>query len=334
MTDALTTTLDTDLVPVRGNRYGWILRRLGLGVVTLFVISWIIFFATRLLPGDAAQVILGQQASPERVAALRADLGLDRSAWSQYSTWIGGVLTGDLGTSLSSGGSAWDRISPRLQNSASLLLVTALVSIPLSFLVGIVSSIKPDGWLDKIINFASITLAGLPEFVIGIALILGFSTSIWMIFPATSIAADGSNPFTHPSSVVLPVATLTLAVIPYLGRLVRASLIDALNSEYVVTARLKGMAPRAVLLRHALPNGLAPSIQATGLTLSFLLGGVVVVEFLFQYPGLGTLLLTAIDQRDLILIQSIVLIFATGYVLFNLAADILTVFATPRLRTR
>jgi peptide/nickel transport system permease protein len=340
MSDLVTPGLEApDLGKVRSStigarRFKWIAQRLGLGVVTLFVVSWIIFLATRLLPGDAAQVILGQQASPERVALLRADLGLDRSAWSQYSSWIGGVLTGDFGTSLSTGGSAWERIAPRLENSASLLLATSLIAIPLSFLVGILAALRPNGWLDTVINFVSITLAGLPEFVIGIGLVLGFSTTFWKIFPATSIVTDGSNPFTRPSIVVLPVVTLVLAVIPYLGRLIRASLIDSLNSEYVVAARLKGLSPRVVLLRHALPNGLAPSIQATGLTLSFLLGGVVVIEFLFQYPGLGSLLLTAIDQRDIILIQSIVLIFAAGYVLFNLVADVLTMLVTPRLRTK
>ncbi|WP_315928211.1 ABC transporter permease [Mesorhizobium sp. SP-1A] len=309
------------------------IRRSALGVFTLFLISLIIFFATNVLPGDAARAILGRSATPEAVAALKAQLGMDRTLSAQYLAWMGGLLHLDMGMSLISRGPVWDIVRPRLTNTLLLLAVTSVVALPVSFAIGTIMAIKPGRLFDNAMNGFLIGTAGIPEFVIAIVLVLLLSTQVFHLLPSTALVPPGQTVLQNPGVLVLPVLTLTLAVMPYLGRLIRASLMDALASEYVVTARLKGLPPRVVLLRHALRNSLVPSIQAAALTLAYILGGAVVVEFIFQYPGLGSALQSAVAQRDVFVIQAIVLIFACGYITFNMMADILTILMTPRLRS-
>ncbi|QXJ22587.1 ABC transporter permease [Actinomadura graeca] len=315
-------------------RHLWLLRRLVFGVLTLAAVSMVVFLATTLLPGDAARAVLGPTASPAQVAALRGELGLDEPVVTQYLHWTGRLISLDLGRSLAAGEPVSTTVGWRAGNSLTLLAVSALVSVPLSVAVGAAAALRPRGVLDGIVNAVSVTLAGLPEFVTALVLVMLFSTTVLPVLPAVSLVEPGSTALAVPEVLVLPVATLTLAVVPYLARLVRASLIEALDSDYVMMARLKGLSPRVVLLRHALRNGLVPAIQGTALSLAYLLGGVVIVEYVFQYPGLGSQLQTAVNQRDLPVIQAIVLLFAACYVLFNLIADVLTAYFTPRLRTR
>ncbi|MDG3579026.1 ABC transporter permease [Rhizobium sp. YJ-22] len=310
-----------------------LLERSIYGLLTLVLISALIFVATNVLPGDAARAILGRSATPEAVAALQAQLGLDRPLVAQYAGWVADILHGNLGNSVVTKGPVWDLVGPRLTNSLVLLASTSLIALPLSFAVGILMAVRQGKWFDNTANGFLIGTAGIPEFVLAIVLILLLSTQVLQLLPPTAVLRPGQTVLQNPQVLVLPVMTLTLAIMPYLSRLIRASLIDALASEYVVTARLKGLPPRLILLRHALRNSLVPSIQGAALSLAYILGGAVVVEYIFQYPGLGSALQSAVSQRDLYVIQAIVLIFAFGYIVFNMIADMLTILMTPRLRS-
>ena len=319
----------------RGGGIGlrWIARRLLLGVFVVLAASVVIFAATTALPTDPAQAILGKNATPEAVAQLRTALGLDEPVVEQYLSWLGGVLTGDFGTSLASQAPVADQLAPAFENSLVLLAVTALIAIPLSVLLGAVTALRRDGWLDRTTLLGSLALTAMPEFVVGMLLVILLGTVVWPVLPAVALIPPGESPLAHPAELALPVLTLVLAVVPYLYRLVRGTMIDVLNSEYVTMARLKGMPPRVVLLRHALPNALIPVTQASAVILAYLLGGIVVVEYVFRYPGLGTLLTEAIGNRDIPVIEAASIVLAAGVVLFNLAADVLTVALTPKLRT-
>lgn len=314
-------------------RHLWILRRLAFGLVVLFVVSVVVFAATQALPNDPARAILGRDATPETLAALRDQLGLDRSLFAQYTDWLGGILTGDFGTSLATQQPVSDLLGPRLYNSLTLVLIAAVIAIPLALFLGAVTATRRDGLLDRAVLLISLVVTALPEFVIGMLLVIVFSTTLFTFLPAIAAIPPGASPLEYPSEIVLPVAALVLAVLPYLYRLVRGSMIDALESEYVAMARLKGMPERIVTRRHVLPNALIPVIQGSALMMVWMLSGIVVIEFLFRFPGLGSLLTDAITNRDMPLIQAIVLTFAAAVVLFNLLADILTVYVTPKLRT-
>ena len=309
-----------------------IILRLMLGIVTVLAVTIVIFAATNIIPGDAARAILGRAATPEAVANLRAEMGLDRPLAVQYLSWLQGLAQFDLGQSLVTHGPVADLIAPRFQNSLILLCVTALIAVPLSMVTGIALALTKGRGFDNVVNTVLIMLAGIPEFIVGILLIVLLSTQVFQILPPTSMVPSGSSVLANPQVLVLPVTTLVLAILPYLARLVRAALIDAMTSEYVVVARLKGVPETQVIIRHALRNSLLPAIQATALSLGYILGGAVVVEFIFQYPGMGTALRDAVGSRDLFVIQAVVLVFATGYVIFNLAADVLSIVVTPRLR--
>jgi peptide/nickel transport system permease protein len=318
----------------RNGRPLWLLRRVLFGIFTLFVISMLIFFATHVLPGNAAQAILGHNATKANVSALESELGLNRPVTAQYWSWLTNAVRGNFGNSLAAQEPVTTVIASPLLNTLVLLGLTALVAVPLSLVIGVVAATRQNGPLDHAISTTSIVLSGLPEFIVGIILITLFSLQVFTLFPAVSLVAPGHSPLSTPNALVLPVATLTLAVVPYLSRLVRGSMIDVLGSEYVTMARLKGLRSRTVLTRHALRNALVPAIQGTALALAYLLGGVVVIENLFAYPGLGTTLIQAAGERDVPVIQAVSLIFATGYVVFNITADLLTIYVTPRLRTQ
>jgi peptide/nickel transport system permease protein len=322
--------------PSRWRRYGrhsWILRRIGLGVVVLFAVSVIVFAATQALPGDAARSILGKEATPAALAQVREQLGLNRSLVSQYTDWLSGMLTLDLGESLAGGRPVSSTMGPRLVNSLVLLGVVAVIAIPMSILVGAITAIRRDRLLDRGMLLGSLAVTAMPDFVNGLLLIVLLATTVFHVLPAVASFPPGDLPLMHPKEIALPVATLVLAIGPYLYRLMRATMIDVLESEYIDMARLKGVPERTVMLRHAMPNALIPVIQGSALMLAWLLGGIVVIEFLFAYPGLGSLLADAVANRDVPIIQAVVLVLATGVVLFNLLADTLTIVATPKLRT-
>jgi peptide/nickel transport system permease protein len=310
-----------------------LLRRLGLGAVTLFLVSLLVFGTTQALPGDAARAMLGKEATPERLAALREHLHLDHPVWEQYADWLGGIAHGDFGQSLATEQPVMTLLAPRIGNSAFLVLVSALIAIPASLLVGVVSAVRRDRGIDHILTLASLIFAALPEFVIGIALVMLFATQVFHWLPAVAMVADDEPIWRQLDQVVLPAIALDLAVIPYMGRIMRASMIEVLESEYVQMARLKGMPPRRVIARHAVPNAIVPFVQVTALQLAWLAGGVVVIEFVFRYPGIGSALVDAVANRDLPVVQALALLIGALYVALNTLADILTILLTPRLRT-
>jgi peptide/nickel transport system permease protein len=324
--------------PARRGRYlrgvpGFIVRRVILGVLTLFVASVVIFAATQLLPGDAARSILGRTATPESLAELREQLGLNEPVVEQYLDWIGGVLTGDLGTSLASGLPVSEVIGERIEYSAFLMFVAAVISIPLSLVLGAVSARRRDSPFDHALSTTTLALAALPEFVVGIALVVLLSTTVFTIFPAVTLYEPGSPPWSEPKALVLPTLTLVIAVTPYITRIMRASMIEILESDYVEMARLKGMPERLVLWRHAVPNGIAPTFQVIAINLAYLAGGIVVVEAVFNYPGIGAGFVDAVRARDMPVVQALALLIAGLYVLLNLLADVATILVSPRLRT-
>jgi peptide/nickel transport system permease protein len=310
-----------------------ILRRLALGLLTLWLVSLLVFGATLALPGDAAQAILGREATPERLAALREQLHLDESIVTQYIEWLGGILTGDLGDSAATQEPVGDLLSDRVGNSLFLVAVSAAVAIPLSILIGVWTAMKRDRPVDHVVSTTSLILASLPEFVIGIALILLFATEVFHAFPAVSLLGPGQKAWDDPEVVVLPAATLILAVVPYISRIMRGSMVEVLESEYVTMATLKGLPRRTVIWRHAVPNAIVPAIQVTALQLAYLAGGVVVVEFVFSYPGIGAALVEAVGNRDMPVVQAVTMLAAGIYVGLNILADVATILVTPKLRT-
>jgi peptide/nickel transport system permease protein len=310
-----------------------VVRRLALGVLTLWLVSLVVFAALLALPGDAATAILGKEATPDRVAALREQLHLNDSVISQYLHWIGGVLTGSFGTSAATQQPVRSLLSDRVGNSAFLVLVAALVAIPLSIAIGVWMAMRRDRAVDHIASTTTLVLAALPEFVIGIGLVLLFATSVFHWFPAVSLLGPGEKAWDAPKAVVLPAATLVLAVTPYISRIMRGSMVEVLESEYVTMARLKGLPERTVIWRHAVPNAIVPAIQVAALQLAWMAGGVVVVEFVFSYPGVGGALIDAVGNRDMPVVQTVTMLAAGIYVGLNLLADLATIVVTPKLRT-
>ena len=312
----------------------WILRRALLSLLVLFGVSILIFVATQALPGDPAVQILGQTATPEQLDELREQLGLDQSLIDQYLTWLGNVLTGSLGQSLTSPQSVGTLLVDRGLASLALVLASALIAIPVAVIVGSVAAVRRDRTLDHATQGIFLVLTALPEFVIGLGLLILLGTTVSTVLPPVALIPSGGAAFTHPKELALPVITLVLAVLPYLTRLQRAAMIDVLESDYIQMARLKGLPERTVVRRHALRNSLVPVVQGSALTLIYLTGGIVAIEYLFAYPGLGSALTTAVAGRDLPVVQAIVLLLASVYVVVNLVADLLTVLLVPRLRTR
>ena len=310
-----------------------VVRRLALGVLTLWLISLVVFAAVIALPGDAATAILGREATPDRVAALREQLHLNDSVVSQYLHWVGGVVTGSFGTSAATQQPVSQLLSDRVGNSLFLVFVSALVAIPLSIATGVWTAMRRDRAADHITSTTTLVLAALPEFVIGILLVLLFATSVFHWFPAVSLLAPGEHAWADPNVVVLPAATLVLAVTPYISRIMRGSMIEVLESEYVTMARLKGLSERRVIWAHAVPNAIVPAIQVTALQLAWMAGGVVMVETVFSYPGIGAALVDAVGKRDIPVVQTVTMLAAGVYVLLNLLADLATILVTPKLRT-
>jgi peptide/nickel transport system permease protein len=308
-------------------------RRLVLGVLTLFLISLVVFAAVLALPGDPATAILGKEATPDRVAALREQLNLNDSIVSQYLQWISGVLTGSFGTSVATQQAVSALLSDRVGNTLFLVFIASIIAIPLSIVLGVWMAMHRDRPVDHIGSTTTLVLAALPEFVIGIGLILLFATGVFHWFPAVSILAPGEKAWQDPQVVVLPAATLILAVTPYISRIMRGSTIEVLESEYVTMARLKGLAERTVIWRHAVPNAIVPAIQVAALQLAWMAGGIVMVEYVFSYPGIGAALVDAVANQDMPVVQTLVMLAAGVYVFMNLVADIATILVTPKLRT-
>jgi peptide/nickel transport system permease protein len=311
----------------------FLIRRTLLGLLTLLLVSIIVFLATQALPGDAAVIKLARAQTPQSLAALRAHFHLNESLPAQYWGWLTNTLQGNLGTSFLQNVPVSQVLSSSLGNTVVLALYAAIIGLPLAFVIGIVSAVKRGRLFDNVATVGMLVIAALPEFVLGILLILLLSTSVFRIFPAVSLLNPNQSAAVQFKDVFLPALTLALAIAPYVGRMIRASMIEVLESDYVSMARLKGVKEWRVVVQHALINGAGPSIQATAVALAYLAGGVVVVEYVFRYPGLGTELVNAVLARDLPVVQAIVLIFASVYVVVNILADLITVLITPRLRT-
>jgi peptide/nickel transport system permease protein len=308
-------------------------RRVLLGLLTLLIVSVIVFCATQVLPSDPATAMLGRDATEASVAALRAELGLDRPAVTQYADWLGGILTGDPGNSFNARQPLLDYIGSRVSNTLFLLVLASVISIPLGLLIGAVQAGRRDTVFDEVSSFTMLGLASIPDFVIGMTLVIVFSTRVWHGLPAvTQIGTD--RPWQHLDQMILPTATLVLGAVPYISRITRASLIEVMESDYVEMARLKGAPERTVMWRHAMPNSLGPVFQVIALNIAYFAGGVIVVEYLFNYPGIGGALQASVRVRDIPVIQFLVMVLAAVYVCTNLIADVATILVTPRLRTR
>lgn len=311
-----------------------VVRRAVLGILTLFLVSLVVFFATQLLPGDTARAVLGRSATPERLEALRAQLHLDEPALVQFGRWAGGLLSGDPGTSLVNGRPVAELIGPRISNSLVLLALVGLFGIPPSILLGIYAALRRGRRSDSSVSVVALALAAAPEFVIAIGLILLLSTVVFHWLPPVSMIRPGMSILDRPDILVLPVLTLSLVCFPYIFRMMRASMIEVLESDYMEMAKLKGLSPARLIFLHGLPNAIAPTVQVIALTFAYLAGGVVVVEYVFAFPGIGQGLINAIVSRDIPTIQCIVLALAGFYVAANILADVVVVAVTPRLRAR
>lgn len=310
-----------------------IIRRLLVSLAVLWLVTLLVFVATLLLPGDPARAILGQQATPERIAALRAQLDLDAPAWERYLNWLDGVFTGDLGTSTATQGPVNDLLGDRIGASLVLLASAAVLSTLAGLALGTWTAMRRGRGADHTVSGISLVIAALPEFVIGVALIILLSTTVFPLLPSVTLAPPGEPVWSQPSQLVLPVLTLTLVVTPYISRMMRATMSEVLDSGYVEMARLKGIPEKQVLLRHALPHAIGPVAQVIALQLAWLAGGVVVVEFLFRYPGVGQALIDAVNNRDVEVVQAITLLIAAVYIAVNLLADIVGILTNPKLRT-
>ena len=306
--------------------------RIALGIGLLFIVSLVIFGATELLPGDLANELLGQSATPETLAALREQLGLNDPAPVRYWNWLTGALTGDFGVSLANGRPIADLIGARLGNTVFLALYAAALSVPISLILGILAALWRNSIFDRTANAGALTAISFPEFFVAYILVLwlaqtGLFPSMVRINPTTTFGDRLYMTF-------LPALTLMLVVTAHMMRMTRAAIINLMASPYIEMARLKGMSPLRIVLRHALPNALAPIINVIALNLAYLITGVVVVEVVFVYPGLGQLMVDAVSNRDIAVVQAVALIFAAAYVALNLLADVLSTITNPRLMHR
>ena len=328
-----------EVAPPRGRHGGaawavWLLRRLGLALLTLWLVSVLVYVATVAL-GDPVRAILGRDynSNPGRVAQLEAQLNADQGLVARYFDWLGGLVTGDPGTSLANQQPVWGQISANVLNTLVLVLLAAAVMIPLAFGIAMISAHYRRRRPDTVIQTILLGLAGVPEFVIGILLVALFSTTVFHVLPAVTLVSPTGHPWDQPAGMVLPVATLVLAVTPYVSRIVRATLLEVLDSDYVELARLKGIPEPVVMRKHALLNAIVPGIQVIALQLAWLAGGVVLVETLFAYPGIGRQLVDSVRNHDVPMVQALSMIIAAVYIVVNLVADILSILLTPRART-
>ncbi|MCF5231843.1 MULTISPECIES: ABC transporter permease [unclassified Pseudomonas] len=307
-----------------------VFQRLALGLLSLFAVSVIIFLAVGLLPGDIAQAMLGQSATPETIAAFRAQLGLDLPPLTRFAHWLLRLLQGDLGASLANQRPIAELIGARLGNTLNLAALAALVSVPTALVLGMLAALYRNSWFDRLLNTTALSAVSFPEFFVAYLLILVFSVKLGWFPSLSNLAPDATFGMLLERSV-LPVATLSLVVIAQMMRMTRASLINLLASPYIEMARLKGISQSRIIWKHALPNALAPIVNVVALNLAYLVVGVVVVEVVFVYPGLGQLLVDSVSKRDIPVVQACSLIFAATYILLNTGADVLSIASNPRL---
>ncbi|MEW9613232.1 ABC transporter permease [Shinella sp. S4-D37] len=309
-------------------------QRLALGLLTLFLVSMLIFLAVELLPGDFARSILGQSATPETVAAFQREIGLDRPFVTRYVDWISGALVGDFGSSFSSregySRTVADIVGPRLLNTFILAGATAAIAVPLALGLGILSALYRNSLFDKVVSILTLITISLPDFFIAYILMLYMAIKFRWFSSLSNVNPDMGF-FDMLPLLVLPVMTLTLVIVAHMMRMTRASIIGLLASAYIEMAHLKGLSPLRVILRHALPNAWAPIAVVVAFNLAYLVVGVVVVEVVFVYPGIGQVMVDAVRTRDIPVVQACALIFAATYILLNLVADIVSIVTNPKL---
>lgn len=307
-----------------------IAQRLGLGVLVLFAVSLIIFLGVELLPGDLCQALQGQSATDSTISACRKDLGLDQSAPTRYFNWLGNIAHGDFGKSLANGREISELIGVRLGNTFFLAIVAAVIAVPLSLALGILAALYRNSWFDRGINIFTLSSISFPEFFVAYILILVFSVKLgW--FPSLSDVSPETPLLERLHKAFLPALTLTLVVMAHMMRMTRAAIINLMASPYIEMAKFKGLSRSRIILQHALPNAWAPIVNVVALNLAYLIVGVVIVEVVFVYPGLGQLIVDSVQKRDIPVVQACSIIFAATYVLLNLTADILSIATNPRL---
>lgn len=308
-----------------------LMQRFSLALMVLALVSLLVFIMVELLPGDAATAYLGRDATPDEVTKMRVALGIDRPAAERFLTWAGGLIRGDLGVSLARGEPINAFLWVRLRNSLVLGLTAALIGFPLAIGLGIVAGLTRDRLPDLLLSTISLIGMSLPEFVTATLLIYLFSIQ-WRLFPAIALINPDAPLLKLLPNIVLPTLTLIILLTAYILRIMRTSMIEVMRSDYIRVARMKGLTRFWIVLRHALPNALLPTLTIAALTIAWLIGGLFVIETIFNYPGIGTLLLNAIHDRDLPLVQSIAMVMAVIYIVANLGADLLTLVLNPRLR--
>lgn len=316
------------------NRYmmSLIARRAGAGILTLLIVSAVVFFITSLLPGDAAQMILGQNATPETVAALRQQLGLDEPLLVRYFNWFSGILHGDFGISFASHLPVAQLVAQRIPATFELAAITTLICVPLALVVGIAAAINRGSLIDRFLVVSTMAAVSVPEFLVATVAVLIFAVKLHWV-PAMSLGSTNMDLLSYLKSYALPVLTLCCVLAAQMARMTRAAIINQLDSPYLEMALLKGISPLRAVLRHALPNALGPIVNAISLSLSYLFGGVIIIETIFSYPGLASSLVDAVSNRDLPVVQFCVMLFAACYLLLLLLADILTIAFNPKWRS-
>ncbi|MDC0136361.1 ABC transporter permease [Sulfitobacter sp.] len=306
-------------------------QRLTLGILLLFAASILIFAGTTMLPGDVAQQILGQGATPVSLANLREELGLNTPPVTRYFNWLGGVLQGDLGTALTNGRDIAESIGGRLKNTMFLAFWAAVISVPLAIFLGLLAVRYKDRWPDKLISGATLTTISIPEFMIGYILVYWLAIKLrW--FPSVAIINDSMSLGEKLNAIAIPVMVLTLVVLAHMMRMTRAAILNVMQSAYIETAELKGLRMLTVIRKHAFPNAVAPIVNVVMINMAYLVVGVVVVEVVFAYPGMGQYLVDHVAKRDVPVVQACGLIFAAVYIGLNLVADIVSIATNPRLR--
>lgn len=308
-----------------------IAKRLALGAVTFLVVTLLVFAGTELLPGDVAQQLLGQSATPETLAALRVKLGLDLPAHVRYLNWLSGFLTGDLGESLVNGLPNYELIAPRLQNTFLLAGMTAAFSVPIALLIGITAAMFPESVFDRVATVLTLCLVSVPEFFLATVFVLIFAVELGWV-PAISYTTEFQSIGQLLRSLALPIITLSFVVLAQMARMTRAAILNVMSSSYIEMAILKGVPRRRIILRHAFFNAIGPIANVVALNLAYLVGGVIIVETIFAYPGIAKLTVDAVSTRDMPLLQACAMIFCTAYLLLVLAADVLAIVSNPRLR--
>jgi peptide/nickel transport system permease protein len=316
---------------MNGQTLRLIVNRLGIALLTLLAVSVVVFAITSLLPGDAAQALLGQESTPELLAALRQKFGLDQPAHLRYLHWLGGLLVGNPGNALANGLPVAQLIGSRLPNSLVLAAAAAAVSVPLALTIGITTAMVRGSLYDRIVNVATVWVVSVPEFLIATVAVLVFAVKLrWL--SALSRVDDVVTFGDFVRAYAMPVMTLCCVIVAQMARMTRAAVIDQLTSSYVEMARLKGVRPVRMVLRHALPNAVGPIANAVALSLAYLIGGVIIVESIFNYPGIASLMVDSVTMRDMPVVQACAMLFCACYLVLLTTADVIAILSNPRLR--